>query len=229
MNNQIIDDVLAPRELLERACVNVFRTTGGQKVVDDLRDLLDGPAKPMALVPYDLLNTACNGFVQEQGHAINELRELLSNLKEDLYVESPSTVLDSADGADNFYRDSDINSKPAIAQPQGEPVANPVLAYADSYRAMLRQGVENVSIWSIINDLERNIAPLYAEQPQGKPVKWVPTAAQIRHRRPERDMPDFGRWHEMPIERYDKNRTSYIDSSGWECETRLLYLPVTKS
>lgn len=54
--------------------------------------------------------------------------------------------------------------KPA-AQPQGEPVANPVIAYAESYRAMLRQGVENVSIWSVITGLERNIAPLYAEQP----------------------------------------------------------------
>lgn len=89
----------------------------------ELRALLDSPAKSMALVPYDLLNTACNGFVQEQGHAINELRELLSNLKADLYVESPSTVLDSADGADNFVRDSNSGGEPAIAQPQGEPVA----------------------------------------------------------------------------------------------------------
>lgn len=62
-------------------------------------------------------------------------------------------------------------------QPQGEPVAksqwdvasNPVLGYADSYRAMARQGVETVSIWSVITDLERNIAPLYSEPPE--PVK----------------------------------------------------------
>ncbi|WP_218165346.1 hypothetical protein [Pseudomonas agarici] len=38
---------------------------------------------------------------------------------------------------------------------------NPVLWYADSYRAMARQGVETVSVWSVITDLERNIAPLY--------------------------------------------------------------------
>ncbi|HHS9775479.1 TPA: hypothetical protein ACTW8Y_000103 [Raoultella ornithinolytica] len=38
---------------------------------------------------------------------------------------------------------------------------NPVLAYADSYRDMAKQGVESVPIWSVITDLERNIAPLY--------------------------------------------------------------------
>ena len=48
-----------------------------------------------------------------------------------------------------------------------EPVRNPVLAYADSYRDMAKQGVESVPIWSVITDLERNIAPLYrhAQQP----------------------------------------------------------------
>lgn len=42
-----------------------------------------------------------------------------------------------------------------------EPVRSPVLAYADSYRDMAKQGVESVPIWSVITDLERNIAPLY--------------------------------------------------------------------
>ena len=48
-----------------------------------------------------------------------------------------------------------------------EPDRNPVLAYADSYRDMAKQGVESVPIWSVITDLERNIAPLYrhAQQP----------------------------------------------------------------
>ncbi|HIG6727997.1 DUF551 domain-containing protein [Klebsiella pneumoniae] len=41
------------------------------------------------------------------------------------------------------------------------PDRNPVLAYADSYRDMAKQGVESVPIWSVITDLERNIAPLY--------------------------------------------------------------------
>ncbi|MDZ1776475.1 DUF551 domain-containing protein [Klebsiella quasipneumoniae] len=42
-----------------------------------------------------------------------------------------------------------------------EPDRNPVLAYADSYRDMAKQGAESVPIWSVITDLERNIAPLY--------------------------------------------------------------------
>ncbi|MDQ2144752.1 hypothetical protein [Klebsiella michiganensis] len=55
----------------------------------------------------------------------------------------------------------------------GEPNRNPVLAYADSYRDMAKQGVESVQIWSVITDLERNIAPLYrhAQPAPGVPEK----------------------------------------------------------
>lgn len=52
-----------------------------------------------------------------------------------------------------------------------EPVRNPVLAYADSYRDMAKQGVESVPIWSVITDLERNIAPLYRH---AQPAPVVP-------------------------------------------------------
>lgn len=54
-----------------------------------------------------------------------------------------------------------------LAAMDSEPNRNPVLAYADSYRDMAKQGVESVPIWSVITDLERNIAPLYrhAQQP----------------------------------------------------------------
>lgn len=48
---------------------------------------------------------------------------------------------------------------------------NPVLAYADSYRDMAKQGVESVPIWSVITDIERNIAPLYRH---AQPVPVVP-------------------------------------------------------
>ena len=56
---------------------------------------------------------------------------------------------------------------PAQPVAGSEPDRNPVLAYADSYRDMAKQGVESVPIWSVITDLERNIAPLYrhAQQP----------------------------------------------------------------
>lgn len=50
---------------------------------------------------------------------------------------------------------------PAQPVADSEPDRNPVLAYADSYRDMAKQGVEPVPIWSVITDLERNIAPLY--------------------------------------------------------------------
>lgn len=61
--------------------------------------------------------------------------------------------------------------------PPAQPVAgseqdrNPVLAYADSYRDMAKQGVQSVPIWSVITDLERNIAPLYRH---AQPVPVVP-------------------------------------------------------
>lgn len=59
----------------------------------------------------------------------------------------------------------------ALAAMDGEPVRNPVLAYADSYRDMAKQGFESVPIWSVITDLERNIAPLYRH---AQPVPRVP-------------------------------------------------------
>ncbi|MGN5901514.1 DUF551 domain-containing protein [Klebsiella pneumoniae] len=58
-----------------------------------------------------------------------------------------------------------------------EPDRNPVLAYADSYRDMAKQGVESVPIWSVITDLERNIAPLYrhAQPAPAAPVCTCPS------------------------------------------------------
>ncbi|MGX6574246.1 DUF551 domain-containing protein [Klebsiella quasipneumoniae] len=55
-----------------------------------------------------------------------------------------------------------------------EPDRNPVLAYADSYRDMAKQGVESVPIWSVITDLERNIAPLYRHAQPAPVVGYVP-------------------------------------------------------
>ena len=60
----------------------------------------------------------------------------------------------------------------ALAAMASEHKRNPVLAYADSYRDMAKQGVESVPIWSVITDLERNIAPLYRH---AQPVPAVPT------------------------------------------------------
>ena len=59
----------------------------------------------------------------------------------------------------------------ALTAMDGEPDRNPVMAYADSYRDMAEQGVESVPIWSVITDLERNIAPLYRH---AQPAPVVP-------------------------------------------------------
>ncbi|HHA0055122.1 TPA: hypothetical protein ACOEVN_003480 [Klebsiella pneumoniae] len=53
----------------------------------------------------------------------------------------------------------ELNKRSATME--AEPDRNPVLAYADSYRDMAKQGVDSVPIWNVITDLERNIAPLY--------------------------------------------------------------------
>ena len=58
-----------------------------------------------------------------------------------------------------------------------EPDRNPVLAYADSYRDMAKQGFESVPIWSVITDLERNIAPLYRHAQPVPIVQMVPEEA----------------------------------------------------
>ncbi|HGK4215580.1 hypothetical protein [Klebsiella pneumoniae] len=65
----------------------------------------------------------------------------------------------------------------ALAAMDSEPDRNPVLAYADSYRDMAKQGVESVPIWSVITDLERNIAPLYRH---AQPAPVVPDELNTR-------------------------------------------------
>lgn len=80
---------------------------------------------------------------------------------------------------------------PAQPVADSEPDRNPVLAYADSYRDMAKQGVESVPIWSVITDLERNIAPLYRH---AQPAPVVPDdvlAALQKVARIRLDMNDF--------------------------------------
>ncbi|EFH7921024.1 DUF551 domain-containing protein [Escherichia coli] len=69
------------------------------------------------------------------------------------------------------------NARIALASLEAEESGrNPVLAYADSYRDMAKQGVESIPVWSVITDLERNIAPLYSAPPA--PVS-VPAAMEM--------------------------------------------------
>lgn len=69
----------------------------------------------------------------------------------------------------------ELNKRSATME--AEPDRNPVLAYADSYRDMAKQGVDSVPIWSVITDLERNIAPLYRHT---QPVPVVPDELNTR-------------------------------------------------
>ncbi|HBX7956356.1 TPA: hypothetical protein MIG92_25030 [Klebsiella pneumoniae] len=73
----------------------------------------------------------------------------------------------------------------ALAAMDGEPVRNPVLAYADIYRDMAKQGFESVPIWSVITDLERNIAPLYRH---AQPVPRVPDGYVMVPVKPTREI-----------------------------------------
>lgn len=69
------------------------------------------------------------------------------------------------------------NARIALASLETEASGrNPVLAYADSYRDMANQGVESIPVWSVITDLERNIAPLFTAPPA--PVS-VPAAMEM--------------------------------------------------
>ncbi|MGT8680721.1 DUF551 domain-containing protein [Klebsiella pneumoniae] len=71
----------------------------------------------------------------------------------------------------------ELNKRSATME--AEPDRNPVLAYADSYRDMSKQGVESVPIWSVITDLERNIAPLYRHAQPATVVPVVPVENHI--------------------------------------------------
>ncbi|WP_227654424.1 hypothetical protein [Klebsiella pneumoniae] len=90
----------------------------------------------------------------------------------------------------------------ALAAMDSEPNRNPVLAYADSYRDMAKQGVESVPIWSVITDLERNIAPLYRHA-QPAPVvsaELLHTAASaIEDLLTTKDRTGAGVWFDLPF------------------------------
>ncbi|MDY1887955.1 DUF551 domain-containing protein [Klebsiella pneumoniae] len=74
---------------------------------------------------------------------------------------------------DEIIAELDAEESASRAAMDSEPDRNPVLAYADSYRDMAKQGLESVPIWSVITDLERNIAPLYRHA-QPAPVVQCP-------------------------------------------------------
>ena len=84
-------------------------------------------------------------------------------------------LMDDCEGLENCTVIKKL-ARMTLAAIDSEPNRNPVLAYADSYRDMAKQGVESVPIWSVITDLERNIAPLYRH---AQPAQVVPEKATV--------------------------------------------------
>lgn len=97
-------------------------------------------------------------------HGHNDGLEWAAQLAEANHPETGDWLYDDPiELAKAIRKGPDMPPAQPAAQPaaDSEPDRNPVLAYADSYRDMAKQGVESVPIWSVITDLERNIAPLY--------------------------------------------------------------------
>ncbi|WP_213758613.1 hypothetical protein [Citrobacter freundii] len=95
----------------------------------------------------------------------------------------------------------------AIAAFGTEPQRNPVLAYADSYRDMAKRGVESIPVWSVITDLERNIAPLYTA-PTAQVVPTFDEWLAIRGNKP------LGWVKDAMRESYDACRAAMIQSGN---------------
>lgn len=137
---------------------------------DDLNDRLAPPVvvrelARMALAAMDS-ESGCLPLDYLQGH--KDGLEWASQLAEANHPETGDWLYDDPiELAKAIRKGPDMPPVQPVAD--SEPDRNPVLAYADSYRDMAKQGVESVPIWSVITDIERNIAPLY-RHPQPAPV-----------------------------------------------------------
>ncbi|EOT1073714.1 hypothetical protein ACNKBB_000907 [Klebsiella pneumoniae] len=100
--------------------------------------------------------------------------------------------------------------QPAQPVEDSEPVRNPVLAYADSYRDMAKQGFESVPIWSVITDLERNIAPLYRH---AQPVPRVPDGYALV---PIELTPDMREAYHQAQEEYEETDGLWSPDYQWK-------------
>ncbi|SSI26269.1 Eaa1 [Klebsiella pneumoniae] len=122
----------------------------------------------MALAAMDSSESGCLPLDYLQGH--KDGLEWAAQLAEANHPETGDWLYDDPiELAKAIRKGPDMPPVQPIAD--SEPDRNPVLAYADSYRDMAKQGVESVPIWSVITDLERNIAPLYRH---AQPVTVVP-------------------------------------------------------
>ena len=104
---------------------------------------------------------------------------------------------------------------PAQPVEDSEPDHNPALAYADSYRDMAKQGVESVPIWSVITDLERNIAPLYRH---AQPAPVVPEEIKRNLETGWYVGPDGKNWSALQAHSWNACRSAMLAASPQEVE-----------
>ncbi|MEH8560366.1 DUF551 domain-containing protein [Klebsiella pneumoniae] len=152
----------------------------------DNRDLLQRISSGEAVVGIDFGNlivrelAAFRMAVMDSSESVELPLDYLQGHKDGLEWASQLAEANHPETGDWLYDDPTALAKairkgpdmpPAQPVADSEPDRNPVLAYADSYRDMANQGVESVPIWSVITDLERNIAPLYRH---AQPAPVVP-------------------------------------------------------
>lgn len=190
---------------------NVVCFDSGNAYADPLREVtpLYRHAQPAPVVPEDFDFNRFNDVVWLECVASNP------------HMHSPTTSAIARVALE-------LNKRSATME--AEPDRNPVLAYADSYRDMAKQGVDSVPIWSVITDLERNIAPLYRhaqpaserEQVRRQHAEWsqatfgnVGPVGQLKHLSKEAleaaEQPgDLSEWADMQFLLWDAQRRAGI-------------------
>ena len=142
---------------------------------DDIEDIGGDEIRELASMALSALDSesGCLPLDYLQGH--KDGLEWASQLAEANHPETGDWLYDDPiELAKAIRKGPDMPPEQPVED--SEPDRNPVLAYADSYRDMAKQGVESVPIWSVITDLERNIAPLYRHA-QPEPV----VSAELLH------------------------------------------------
>ncbi|AGN34057.1 hypothetical protein FDI66_gp10 [Aeromonas phage pIS4-A] len=161
--------------LSQISCRDDIEDIGG----DDIRELAS-----MALAAMDSSESVELPLDYLQGH--KDGLEWAAQLAEANHPETGDWLYDDPIELSKAIRKGP-DMPPVQPVADSEPDRNPVLAYADSYRDMAKQGVESVPIWSVITDIERNIAPLYrhAQPAPVVPGKWIPVSEQMPPRIPD--------------------------------------------
>jgi len=115
------------------------------------------------------MNTITRQQAQQIIESADAVITALAGTNEDVHPDNSTKMVQLYDDLNDHYAPPEVVrelARIALASLEAEESGrNPVLAYSDSYRDMAKQGVESIPVWSVITDLERNIAPLYTTPP----------------------------------------------------------------